>query len=53
MRVWTDTVRSQVFSVISFNFVDTQPSLVEEEVVVEEEEDFLLNAFDISLVENR
>ena len=52
MRVWTDTVRSQVFSVISFDFVDTQPSLVEEEVVVEEE-DFLLNAFDISLVENR
>ena len=47
-------MRSQVFSVISFNFVDTQPSLVEEEVVVEEEEeDFLLNAFDISLVENR
>ena len=43
-------MRSQVFSVISFNFVDTQPSLVEEVV---EEEDFLLNAFDISLVENR
>ena len=45
VRVWADAVRSQVFSGISFNFVETPPSL--------SEENFLLNALDISLVEDR
>ena len=44
VRVWVDTVRSQVFAAVSYNFADTPPSLVEE--------DFLVGALDLSLTDD-
>lgn len=44
VRVWVDTVRSQVFAAVSSNFVDTPPNLADE--------DFLISALDLSLVDD-
>jgi catechol 2,3-dioxygenase-like lactoylglutathione lyase family enzyme len=44
VRVWIDTVRAQVFAALSSNFTDTPPALGEE--------DFLISALDLSLVDD-
>jgi hypothetical protein len=44
VRVWIDTVRSQVFAAVSSNFTDTPPNLADE--------DFIISALDLSLVDD-